>query len=278
MSGGAGGSSSTSARLVLHLDVNKTVILVDPAGGKPLATVLNSAIADTVWGRVDGEGAESTWTLASSTPSVGRPPADAFGEGEAAQAAEAASGPQRDGFVGDLCSYRHYLDEVRHPYLDVSGAASEDARAAAVAHNRAAKQGRNALTLAFTAEGSPGEKLRPLFDKYLSEMRVPADKCAAAASASDVFALGGADQPLQRFLLPAYFRLIQGLQEAGRDFYIVFRTFGDDGPRLVDEHNLFCRGEHPLYGGPEEVYDGSRGSIDRTCVCASARPSSFRRA
>ncbi|CAN0262320.1 unnamed protein product [Discosporangium mesarthrocarpum] len=44
--------------LVLHLDVNKTIIMVDPAGGKTQEQVLNSALAEICWGEVTHLGKE----------------------------------------------------------------------------------------------------------------------------------------------------------------------------------------------------------------------------
>ena len=37
------------------------------------------------------------------------------------------------------------------------------------------------------------------------------------------------------------------LREMGREFNIIFRTFGIDLPEVLEEFNVFCMGEHPLY-------------------------------
>lgn len=52
-------------------------------------------------------------------------------------------------------------------------------------------------------------------------------------------------------------------QKDGRDFAVVFRTFGDDIPLLVKEHNMYCRGEHPVFATSDKM-DGSDGGVDRT--------------
>mmetsp|Transcript_7564 Transcript_7564/g.26964 ORF Transcript_7564/g.26964 Transcript_7564/m.26964 type:complete len:483 (-) Transcript_7564:1154-2602(-) len=253
--GGAGGDGKP--RLVIHLDVNKTVVLVDPAGGKSLTHVLNGLLADASWGRVDGEGASASWTLASEKLRVGLPPADAVADGASLPATITG------GFAAGLCTYHHFVEEIALAYVDVGAAETPEAQSDAVKANRKIKRARNDLLLSFTDAGNPGERLRPTFERYLEAMTIPAAKKEAAVSASSVFTLGGSAADPKLFLLPAYFRLLQGLTEAGRDFTIVFRTFGDDGPRIVEEHNLFCRGEHPLFGGSAERYDGTGGSVDR---------------
>eukprot|EP00662_Eupelagonemidae_sp_cell21_P027999 gene27999-52746_t len=52
-----------------------------------------------------------------------------------------------------------------------------------------------------------------------------------------------------------FFALVRRLHEDGRDFRIVFRTFGVDLPEVLSEYNLFCLGEHPCHPG---VPDGLR--------------------
>lgn len=44
-----------SPRLILHLDVNKTLVIGDIAGGKTLEDIIESTVAERVWGRVNCE-------------------------------------------------------------------------------------------------------------------------------------------------------------------------------------------------------------------------------
>lgn len=46
-----------ASKLVLHFDVNRTLIMLDPAGGKSMEYMLNAIVADGAWGEVtvDGE-------------------------------------------------------------------------------------------------------------------------------------------------------------------------------------------------------------------------------
>lgn len=50
-------------------------------------------------------------------------------------------------------------------------------------------------------------------------------------------------------LIPSFFKMIIDLKNNKRDFAIIFRTFGKELNIVIDEFNLFCRGNHPMYNG-----------------------------
>lgn len=54
-------------RLDLVFDINKTIVLEDPAGGKDVRALLNEFISELAWGRVldDGDGGDQAWTSAA---------------------------------------------------------------------------------------------------------------------------------------------------------------------------------------------------------------------
>lgn len=49
------------------------------------------------------------------------------------------------------------------------------------------------------------------------------------------------------FIIPAFFELIFWLESNNFDYSIVFRTFGDDIKEVTEEFNLFCSGKHPHF-------------------------------
>lgn len=67
-------------------------------------------------------------------------------------------------------------------------------------------------------------------------------------------------------LIPSFFRMIQELKKNKREFAIVFRTFGHELETVIDEFNLYCRGNHPLFNGkhgtPRIRFDGKSKSKD----------------
>lgn len=55
------------------------------------------------------------------------------------------------------------------------------------------------------------------------------------------------DGTMYYYILPSFWRLLAFLQEDGRDFSVVLRTFGTDGPKIQQAINEFADGQHPEY-------------------------------
>ena len=87
------------------------------------------------------------------------------------------------------------------------------------------KKERSKLKHAFADPGSPGEGVSNVRDRL---------KKALA-------------QPAGFFLLPSFYALVLRLHEEGRDFRLIFRTFGVDLPSVILEFNTFCAGGHPAF-------------------------------
>jgi hypothetical protein len=234
--------------LVLHLDINKTILLTgDAAAGASLHDVINSLIASSAWGEVvvdDDGGGGPVWRALPPAPSssllpprAGRPP------------------PAHPSSL----TYEHFVKEVLHPYVDVGPDAAS--RAVAAERNRDVRAVRKALLDAFTSPGQPGAAFAGHADALLAHLRLTEDQVAACASQS----LRGMNE--FRFLLPAYFTLLLSLlRQRGRRFLVLLRTFGHDLDDVVAEHNLFCAGRHPLY-----PLDGESPEL-RTALAALAIP------
>lgn len=128
--------------VLLHFDINRTIIQVDPAGGKSLVDILNNNIATESLGRV----VDGAWKIV-------RGPADA------ADAAEAR----------ELVSYDDFVDSQFPKPEGMDRMAPQDARAlwADVSEKR------RYLKKVFTAPGQPGEAFRPLVDRQLAQLRLP---------------------------------------------------------------------------------------------------------
>ena len=59
------------------------------------------------------------------------------------------------------------------------------------------------------------------------------------------------------------------LQE--RDFTIVFRSFGEDIPAVMEEMNMFCTGQHPQYPGVRPLLCTSTGCIAQFVILIHGR-------
>jgi hypothetical protein len=120
---------------------------------------------------------------------------------------------------------------------------------------KVSKTARVHLKTRFTEPGQPGESFRPAYERLLQALSLPPN--VELPHAPEAIGKG------RRFLLPCFFELVLALDRAGRDFSIVFRTFGVDLPEVAQEWNSFCTGVHPCYPGVRLDGSSSRG-IDRT--------------
>lgn len=58
----------------------------------------------------------------------------------------------------------------------------------------------------------------------------------------------GEDGRLYHWILPSFFQLLKDLVQEGREFAILFRTFGTDLPRVLRAvHRALNEGAHPLF-------------------------------
>lgn len=181
---------SEKPKLVLHFDVNNTILAADPVCGVDLSAALNTYLAGVCWGSEK----DGTWEWAEST----------------LKGAFTTSRPE-----GAEMSYYKHLE------AKMSEGPREEFKAA-VGH---------------FSESAEGAVARPLFERMLAglttkEIREPP------------FAFKQGDE-WYYYLLPSFWRLLAWLQEEGRDFAIVIRTYGTDGPEVSKAIAAFAEGKHP---------------------------------
>ncbi|KAG8344705.1 hypothetical protein TRVL_04467 [Trypanosoma vivax] len=117
--------------LVIHMDINKTIVQFDSAGGRSLDDTLNSNAAANVWGRVvDGK-----W--------------------------EAVMGPDEAGDRSNMITFAEYVDQkyAEPPGMRDLPRSARDRTWKEISGRRRAEVG------AFTCPGQPGEKYKHLVDK-----------------------------------------------------------------------------------------------------------------
>ena len=226
-------SFASRARLVLHFDVNKTVVMADGVQGAGTGHIVNMLLAECAWGRLE---AGPAWVP------VGRLAAD-----------RPAGDPQ-------LMTYRSFLDSFLLPTggegrgeggegvpVPPPPAAALAAAAAALGlppptpgtPHPAFKDARQALKRTFTDPGQPGAMFRSIYDRLVSTL----EPCSG-----------------RHQVLHSFFNLLLHLKAAKREFAIVFRSFGTDLASVLAEVDSFARGTHPAY--PGVVMDGSDGGPD----------------
>lgn len=190
--------------LVLHVDVNKTIVIADPVAGKNVSDMLNSILAENAWGRVLTEGEEKKWVLAEEclTPTLSPP----------------AKG---------LVNYHDYIEEL-YPFPCYAPQQTTSERQAVL---REVKRRRHQRVNKFTHPGEPGEKFGHFYSQLENALRV---ECLDAVSPCT-------ERPFH-YVLPSFFKLLSTLHDRKRDFVIVFRSFGTDIPRVTEAVTQYCQG------------------------------------
>lgn len=131
--------------IVIHMDINKTIIQVDQAGGRTLDDVLNSNVAANVYGAVDPSGKQ--W----------RPLFGPFDKGAADQTPESSQ----------LLTYDAYIDQLHcePPGMQELPKREKDAVWKTVSNLR------RQATRKFTHTGEPGEAYAPLVELQRKQLR-----------------------------------------------------------------------------------------------------------
>jgi hypothetical protein len=197
-----------SRHLILHFDVNKTILMSDPASNISTIDILNSLISECTWGYINedasidiNERKVSDWILYSEIPSTIKP-------------------IHNENKTINLISFGDYLENYTTIHKDI----------------------RKNFKTKYTLKGNTGEIFRPYFDNILLNMTPDNDIIKKNKDNNFNFL-----SESTFYLCPSFFNLIIKLDELNSHFSIVFRTFGIDIPKITEEYNVFCEGKHPLF-------------------------------
>jgi hypothetical protein len=208
-------------RLELHIDLNETLILSDPAGGDTYTDSLNKIVAKLALVRpADGcvaaadepdDPTESDAAVLARWVWLDGTPLD-----PARRAADGAPPP--------LATSLFDLPAGGRTFYSVPALKARFARRFCI------------------GTGSPGLAYAPLYARADAATRWPAG-AAVHASLCDTSEEGVPRQ----LLLPAVLHALAELARRGRSFQLVLRTFGHDLDRVAAALSAFARGEHPSF-------------------------------
>ncbi|OMJ90965.1 hypothetical protein SteCoe_6530 [Stentor coeruleus] len=241
---------TSKRKLVIHMDMNLTCIMQDVANQYTIEITISKILASQCWGNIIYKDSVPSWKLAHPTISFLQPAPELTSYDEFIKNLYKKKLPTEE---PDETKRQLYNNEQRTVYLKII---SE-----------------------FTQPGKPGYKFKSLFDKMIRLLSLPKPICEEYNLVPEdekkeeigddedekelikrIFASG------KMMLIPSFFRLIQELKKNKREFAIIFRTFGEELDKVIDEFNLFCRGNHPLFNGkhgtPRIRFDGKSKSKD----------------
>mmetsp|Transcript_269 Transcript_269/g.914 ORF Transcript_269/g.914 Transcript_269/m.914 type:complete len:441 (-) Transcript_269:25-1347(-) len=242
--------SSTLPRLILHFDVNKTLILSDSAGSRTTEDILKQSLQQSIYGTMKEHPSEVRSTFGTETKKsegkIHSPPLEEHllvnnwieniqhhNENDVAEPlfdyTHHKYNHHKD-FEHDT-SHPHYmsLDTYIHEYLFPYRAEYPEGTSKALILEDRQKQKRERKRVTEKFAQYYYTHHRHAYDKLTEALKYENDKSC--------------------FILPAFFRLMLWLEENNRLYSIVFRTFGDmhDIEAITTEFNQFCRGEHPQF-------------------------------
>jgi len=269
-------------RLVLHFDLNNTILMNDVSKG--LNTVDNVAriVAKSAWGRDTlTEDQQRNWELAHDQLTFCEPEQPNL----LANLSEASADCK-------ICSYKDFID-AHFPKCKAEASAEEKAERDELRKSMIAK---------FSQAGGLGSKFRNTHDKMLKQLALP------KGAKEDLGIVGdngmepeqpevnsqlhdteeqSEDEDTKReneqkafdkkmlrelysegryHMIPSFFRTMMYLKKQKQEFSVVFRTFGKDLRNAVHEFDKFAKGEHPCFNGrngmPIVKMDGAKGSKD----------------
>lgn len=203
--------------LVLHLDVNETLILSDPAGGDTYVDSLNKIVAK----------------LALVRPVNVDDPRNCADDVSEADAAVLARWTWIDGSPLDPAARDPLL-----PAPPLAKSTWDTPNGVVRFYTVPALKRRFARTFC-TSSRSPGKIYQRVYDEADHKLRWP----VGASTATPLCKLD--DGTPRHFILPAALVAISALARRGREFQIVIRTFGSDLDDVASALSAFARGEHP---------------------------------
>ncbi|XP_067095520.1 uncharacterized protein si:dkey-32e6.3 [Osmerus mordax] len=167
-------------KLVLHVDLNNTILVSDAVTGQGTVAALEYFLSSVTWGRVTKRG---QWEWTSDVPSLL---------------------PPHEGAVSYYSQFGRVAGFTRSP---------------------------------------DGRRFRGFLEEHLDLLRWPEGR-----GAEPELAVTGEDGRLYHWILPSFFQLLRDLVEEGRDFAVLFRTFGSDLPRVLTAMSrALTQGRHPLF-------------------------------
>ncbi|XP_035513305.1 uncharacterized protein si:dkey-32e6.3 [Morone saxatilis] len=166
-------------KLVLHVDLNNTILVSDAVTGQGTVAALDYFLTTVTWGKMSKHG---QWEWLCDSPSLLPPCSDAVS---------------------------YYSQFGRVP--------------------------------GFTS--AAGRRFRGVLDEHLNLLRWP-----EGVKGDRELAVKGENGQLYYWILPSFFQLLKDLEQEGREFAILFRTFGNDLPRVLRAvYRALNEGAHPLF-------------------------------
>lgn len=204
-------------RLILHFDINKTMIISDM--GVNLIDMINSIVSESIWGVVDVKGGAvlqlSDWHIYSTIPSS-QPPTQS----------------------ATIITFSDYLENhLKLPRTERKQLKSNFTNPGAIGEScrESFETLLNALQIPLQSHDISNDY------SFFSNDYAPSTASVADTKPCETTSM------TTYHIIPSFFEVIQFLDSRSIDFRVLFRTFGTDIEVVTEEFNMFCDGVHPLF-------------------------------
>lgn len=214
-------------KLILHIDINKTIMLGDSNQSQSLESSLLTLLCEYPLGIIDKNTNE--WILIKKDLNNKK-----YNEG--------------------LISYMDYL-RIQYPQKTANEIQDNQTR---IKYNLNINKIKRELAEKFIDKGSPGELLKNQINQIIESLKIPdnilekMNRGYYSKKQKELYNNGYIQ------ILKSFFNSMIQLTKSERHFSIIFRSFGDDIESITSEFNEFCKGKHPLY--PNIYFDGTHKS------------------
>ncbi|KAF0972665.1 hypothetical protein FDP41_008914 [Naegleria fowleri] len=227
--------SSPLPRLILHFDVNKTIIISDEAAGKTMDDIINQIIMSSIWGYVSDskDFVVIEWKLFSNVK--------ALLEHLTSSEHQIPKGKK-------IINYYDYIEKVLYPYPEHDASVPLEERKRI---NGKIKEERTRMVKNFSQ--------CKMAEDFLDDISRLKTNLIRKSSKQNGITLETATPSDYVNIVPAFFEALLELFKRKRDFQLIIRTFGSlkDITSVIKEINTFCKGEHidyPLNGEEREFF------------------------
>mmetsp|Transcript_35251 Transcript_35251/g.101388 ORF Transcript_35251/g.101388 Transcript_35251/m.101388 type:complete len:710 (-) Transcript_35251:114-2243(-) len=234
-----GAAGSLTCPILLHFDVNKTIITSDTVSAKNSEDGVREAVADIYWGFYTPASSGAT---AATSPGTLAPPAEA---GEKATWRWTGTPPhlkppdvQLEPGI-QLTTYFKYCKKNAGSDKDFFKTSTR--------------------TFQLVTDPVALAEMEGTVARAMQCLNLPAEMLAIPECAENLKAVGLSGS--MYFMVPTLFYLTARLQRQGRQFAVLFRSFGKDHLKIQGEWNAFCEMRHPIFSRLIEDIGPMDGSV-----------------
>ena len=259
-------------RLVLHYDINETILIGDEAGGDTLEESLNKIIAKIAFVQIpsDFPSDKPTQDIVPTHWWDGTPLSSTASTLDAQEDQEDQLPESSDRQSSDSSSCTGTRTRATTPHIPPLYTGWNWPKGTCPYYRTSYKR----KAKIFTEPHGDGTIYRPLYE--LLKQKISILSSSSSSNSCDITSLFSSHKPHPFFgMVPSFFSTLVKLQEEKREYTLCLRTMGSDLDDIVSALNDFANGKHPLFPNfqepklilhKDEIYKGRWRKVNDNCT------------